>query len=505
MNKKLVKAVSLVVALMLSVSLFAACAKKAENAAPTPTGTETVKNDAAGIPEEFVTLKVLYPGDESKRMTSFLEDEFKQKIKEELNLGMEINYSPWDQYWNKKDMMIAAGEQIEWYWDGGPNFNRIAAKKQCIPLDELLDKYGTNLKKVIPQENFQAFTAGGKIMAIPSQYGPTSEKFKSVFVRQDLLEKAGMSEIKSIADLEQFAQKAKEQNPAINVFADPLFLALGRELSDVPFTFAGTQYTIGIDETTGKAFSYYESDTFKKTCELTRKWAEKGYIPEEVSVKYNEYVNRMKSGNYLACLGAISRPMEDINDLRKNVPEARGKEYLLAPEKPNYKFLASTEVICISPTAKYPDRSVMFFDWMYKNQDNYLFCLYGVKDKDYTIENGRIKQINTDALFYEWMFRNLNYMLFTDSVDDSFIASFKEWDNNAKLSRTFGFQFDSTPVKAEESKLGSVYDEKVIPLATGYVDFDKYYPQMVEALKAAGIEKYIAEYQKQLDEYIAGK
>ncbi len=41
------------------------------------------------------------------------------------------------------------------------------------------------------------------------------------------------------------------------------------------------------------------------------------------------------------------------------------------------------------------------------------------------------------------------------------------------------------------------------PLITGYVDFDKNYPKAVEALKAAGIESYVAEFQKQLDAYMA--
>ena len=66
--------------------------------------------------------------------------------------------------------------------------------------------------------------------------------------------------------------------------------------------------------------------------------------------------------------------------------------------------------------------------------------------QDYKLENNRIKLINTDQLFYEWMFRNINYMEFPDTVDDEFIANYKDWDKNAKYSNTFGFFFDSSKI-----------------------------------------------------------
>jgi putative aldouronate transport system substrate-binding protein len=92
------------------------------------------------------------------------------------------------------------------------------------------------------------------------------------------------------------------------------------------------------------------------------------------------------------------------------------QEFLLSPDKPKYKTMASTEGIFISSTAKYPERAMQMINWMLQRKENYLFCIYGVEGKDYTMTNGRIQLINKDNFWYEWMFRNLNYMEFPDNV-----------------------------------------------------------------------------------------
>lgn len=441
------------------------------------------------------------PGDESARMKDFLNNELKKKLKEELNLGLDISYVGWDQYWNKKDMMLAAGQQIDWYWDGMPNISSVIAKKQAKPIDDLLNKYGQDIKKAIPAINFKTTVYNGKIMAIPSQYASTAEKFRSVLVRQDILEAVGMKTIKSVDDLTKFFKLAKEKYPDMKAVAEDLNVAMIRQYSDGLTTTSGNDSPVAYDEKSKKAVSFFESETWKQAAKQMGVWSTAGYVPEDVTIKPKD--NRIDQGQYLVSDGAISRPMENIATLHKNAPNGRYAEYLLAPEKSSYKTMASTEIICIGATSKYPDRAMQLLNWIYKSTDNYNMFLYGVKGKDYKIENGRIIQLTNDSFFPEWMFRNIKMMTFPTTVDDKFINTFKNWDNKAKISGIYGFQFDATPVKSEVAKINTVYNEKILPIETGYVDFDQYYPDALKALKAAGIDKYVAEYQKQLNAYQA--
>ena len=53
---------------------------------------------------------------------------------------MKVNvvFVPWDQYWDKKDIMLANQEAIDLYWDGLPDLSTMVNKKQCQPIDEPL-------------------------------------------------------------------------------------------------------------------------------------------------------------------------------------------------------------------------------------------------------------------------------------------------------------------------------------------------------------------------------
>lgn len=511
MRRRISKIAAVALAFMLVLSIMTACGSKSTEKEPagetsstggTAAATET-KAAEGKVPEEFVTLKIIYPDAPSKRMDEFLGNEFKQKMKEDLNLEVEISWIPWDQYWNKKDIMITAGEQIDWYWDGGPGFAAVVGKNECAPLDELLETYGQDIKRIIPAENFDAFKVNGKLMAIPSQAAPTAEKFTSVLLRQDLMDEVGITEVKSVADLENLYEAVKAKHPDIKFAAD--VPPIDREYYDFPFTFTGEASCLIVNEDTKKVEVAWFTEGWKKKVKKAAEWAQKGYIGEELTIKPQEGIGRMETGKYLCGTGAISRPLENINELRNNVPNAKLIEVLIAPEKPRMKWLSSTEIFVISPTAKYPDRAMMMMNWFYKSQENYMFAIYGIEGKDYKINNGRIEQINTDSLWYEWMFRNTSYIQFPNTVSDAFIDSYKKWDDNARLSCLFGFAFNQEPVAAEAAKISQLLQEQVIPISTGYISFDKSYPKLVEDLKAAGIEKYVAEYQKQLDAYLASK
>jgi hypothetical protein len=83
-----------------------------------------------------------------------------------------------------------------------------------------------------------------------------------------------------------------------------------------------------VDEDTHKAEFGALTEGWRLAAKQAYEWNQKGWIPEEVTIKPKEQVNREKSGIYAASEGAISRPLEDIADLRKNVPAALTQAFL---------------------------------------------------------------------------------------------------------------------------------------------------------------------------------
>ena len=68
-----------------------------------------------------------------------------------------------------------------------------------------------------------------------------------------------------------------------------------------------------------------------------------------------------------------------------------------------------------------------------------------------------------------------------------------------------GFSFDIEPVQTELSSCQAVVDEYLGPIARGSVDVDTELPKFLEKLEAAGVDKVIAEAQRQINEWKAAK
>ena len=102
-------------------------------------------NTKSGSSKGMEEITILYPGDETDRFTEFLNNEFAERMKNDLNMKVNVVFVPWDQYWDKKDIMLANQEAIDLYWDGLPDLSTMVNKKQCQPIDELLEKYGQDM------------------------------------------------------------------------------------------------------------------------------------------------------------------------------------------------------------------------------------------------------------------------------------------------------------------------------------------------------------------------
>ena len=451
------------------------------------------------------TLTILYPGDENDRMTEFLENEFAAKMAKDLKLKVEMIYVPWDQYWEQKDIMLAANEPIDLYWDGLPDLSTMVNKKQCLVLNDLIDEFGQDMLKVLPMEQIQGATIGDKIYGIPSAYAPSSAMYQLVCVRQDILEAVGMDDLNTAADLKVFAEKAHEMFPDMKGPSDVIFKPLTRDFTEEQYTWVASEDLVVFGEESNDVYSYFQTDAFKEVAKFNREMNQEGLYSDDLTIKYNERDSRMQTGLYLWVEGSLGKETEIIDAVKANAPDAVLETYLLSEDKPRYVTAAGGEVLCIPNTAPNAEGAIKFINWLYSSQDNYLFALYGVAGTDYEIVDGRINKISSEEFFYEWMFRNQNYQLFAPNLEQEYIDSYKSWDDEAIISASLGFRFNNENVKEIETALKEVAGKDLAAIRSGFVDFDTEYPLAVEKLKAAGIDEYVAEVQRQLDEFLESK
>jgi putative aldouronate transport system substrate-binding protein len=184
-------------------------------------------------------------------------------------------------------------------------------------------------------------------------------------------------------------------------------------------------------------------------------------------------------------------------------------------QKPTLGYVLPT-MTGVCATSKNPERSLMFFDLMFSDEVVFNLVANGIEGKHWVWVDKAKKVIG----FPEGLdSKNSGYFVNTDwMIGNVFISYYKDlnqvgaWDEtrkgnqNAVLPMAGPFIFDPKPVQAELSALQTVNKTFADVVQNGLVDPEdpaKGLPAWIKAQKDAGLDKVIAEEQKQLDAFIA--
>lgn len=457
--------------------------------------------------DELEEITILYPGEETDEFEAFIDGPFAEKVAAELGLKVNFRFLSWSDYWDQKQLMLAANEKIDLYWDGLPDLATMVNKKEAQPLDELIKLWPEEMKNIMPESQLAGGKINGVLYGIPSAYAPSSSMFQQVCVRQDLLEAVGMTTIETADDLRQYAELVQAQFPEFKGPADICYKATLRYFGEEQYTSLFNDYMVLFGEETKQAYVFSDVPAFEQVARWNRDMYLDGLFTDELSIKYNERDSRMQTGLYTWVEGSLGKDQEIIGAVRTADSTAKLATYTLAPEKAHYINATGGEVLCIPYSATNPEGAMKFLAWMWGSQENYLFCLYGVRGQDWDLdENGRLVTISEtasgDGYFYEWMFRNANYQVFSNEVTDEYIEIYQHWDDNAIGSAMLGFAFNNEGFEAIETACQEAW-KNVTPILYGYVDYDENIEAAKAEMERAGINELIAEYNRQLQEFMA--
>lgn len=459
------------------------------------------------LADELEEITILYPGEETDEFEAFVEGPFAEKVAAELGMKVKFRFLSWSDYWDQKQLMFAAKEKIDLYWDGLTNLPGIVNRMEAQPLDELIKLWPEEMKSILPDSQLAGGIVNGKLYGIPSAYAPSSSMYQQVCLRQDLMDGVGMTKIETPDDLREYAELVQMNYPEFKGPADICFKATLRYFGEEQYFSVFNDYMVVFGEESKQAYSFADVPGFEAVARFNRDMYLDGLFADELAIKYNERDSRMQTGLYTWVEGSLGKDQEIIGAVRAADPTARLACYTLAPEKPHYINATGGEVLCIPYSAPNPEGAIKFLSWLWGNQDNYMFCLYGVEGKDWKLnENGRLVTISETAsgegYFYEWMFRNANYKVFTDEVTDEYIEKYQHWDDGAIPSAMLGFAFNNEGFEAIETACQEAW-KNMTPILYGYVDFDENYPAAKAEMDRAGMNELVAEYNRQLQEFMA--
>jgi Bacterial extracellular solute-binding protein./Domain of unknown function (DUF3502). len=454
-------------------------------------------------------VSIIMYGDQSPRMKGFAENELKVRALKEINVDLSIVYLPWSEYGGgKTDLMYASGEEFASMTDQS-YLAKCVSKKLVLDLSDIAKGKIPNVQKNVGQFALETYQLGHRQYAIPVGYKPNASEFYPVLVRQDILEETGMKSLSTLADFETFVKKALKAHPDYRATGDRLDRALSYAWQKRNLEFldngANSIPLIVTDnsEKGSKVYSYWELPEIKSYLSITKRLYDEGIYDLSLVSNPEQALAAWNSGKALFMNGNAAKPLEELTKARKLDPSARFANYFLdRGGRPLIKSRTDSTAYSISASVRDPEAYLRFFDWWQSSQDIVDFLTYGVKGVDYKLKGESVDLVSTDELIPSWVLWNTNFLRFPDYAPADFVKSYRSWDEGASVSKAAGFIFDSSSVKNERAKIEGVLHQYMLPLSFGVYSYDKY-PEALKALKAAGIDKYLAEYQRQFAAFMA--
>lgn len=439
------------------------------------------------------------------------------------NLDVSLIRIPWDAYEQKLSAMLAAGEEFEMLhiMQDVKNISFLASRNGIVPIDEYIDKY-TNITDKFNESEWLGGMYNGRLYAVPARWRDFSRNGYLV-ARGDVLDKVTGG--KDPETFEEFLSVSIEMQKIIEeeVGRKPYiwYHQLGNTAQWLHPTFDTFPFyvenSVGLlmARQDGTIECYVESDEFKQECEAMYELYKEGLIyPDILNAVHTQKYDEFKIG---AALPSPTFGWGDQAGLQENIPSAYVKMFKLAPEQPSLIYTLCQNLQGISATAEDPEAGLQFLNWLYASRENHdLFC-YGVEGKTFTASApDRFKTIK-DAeeqdvyAFDTWMIGYSPWIRFAETYPQEGIdfdtTSLPEGTGagQAMLSDYAGFQFDPSNVEFEYAALQTEMIASVYPLKFGLVSYEEGYDAALSALKAAGLDTFMAEVQSQYATFIANK
>ncbi|MBD2843588.1 extracellular solute-binding protein [Paenibacillus sp. IB182496] len=389
-------------AVTIVASLLAGCAGK-EEAAP----ANDVQSDSSATDDttEPVTLKAymtdvnqpIPPGDTMDIPTLAY-------LAEKTNTKLDVTFLAHGKYNEQLRLKMAAGEYPDFYWTGGFANEETLANGMLLPLNDLIDEYGPNLKKTIPQTAWDAVTLKGQIMAIPRFPGGGTDTDRLIYMRKDYLDKVGADIPTTSDEFLDVLRKLRDGDPDGNGKDDTIPFS-GRQSFGWMENLFGMW---GIDPSASTIYndevipSYLHPNMKQALAFLRTMYEEKLLDPEFLSNTGSIWTQKLNSGQ----VASYNHTVEQVGDFQKAIQDAnpdvpvdivaiptpRGSGY----EGPlgNRKNPIGVSMV-VMKTSEHPEAVIKLLDWI-ASEEGQIFVDLGMEGDTYT-KNGEAYVYDADA------------------------------------------------------------------------------------------------------------
>ncbi|MBQ4109449.1 MAG: extracellular solute-binding protein [Clostridia bacterium] len=386
--KKIKSGIALSVALLLAAGLFSGCGKD-----------KAAKSDVAinetGFPIVNEKLEMSMMGVTNAILCEWSENLFFKEMEAKTNIAFTFTVMDDSTYAEKKNLAFASGDLPDVFFKSQLNNNEVARYGEqgyLLPLEELIDKYAPNLKKLM-EENADIkeaiTTPDGHIYALPSI--DPSRAHSTIVLNKKWLEKLGMSMPTSTDEFYDVLYAFKNNDPNGNGQDDeiPITLSSTENIKRAFFPMFGMvsgENNMSIID--GKAEFIPFNKNFKEALTYLNKLCADGLLDSETFTQTSQELNA-KGKSETELLGGMFTPGAFLH-----VGEERHFDYdsftpFVNSDGTQVAFGSSgiaTGAFAISKNCPSPEAAIRWVDYLYGEEGGRLAQM-GVEGKTYKMND----------------------------------------------------------------------------------------------------------------------
>lgn len=436
-----------------------------------------------------------------------------------FNTELAVTFMSWSDYQTMYTLILGTGEQVDLIFTAPWCYMYTeAAKGSFYELtDDFIASYMPLTNKYQAAESWDETTISGKTIAVPSNQAQPMGKI--VAVRQDLMEKNGMSELKSWDDYKNYMITiAEKETPVSGIYAlaaagdnnelwdvyrqqTNTFLALDSNYLDMMYEYTGEI------PTKDKIKIAYEFDSFRAYAKDMKEMADAGCWSRGAltnTITDDDAFGNLQ-GASIAWNGSVFTYMEQA----EATDGVTCMAYDLTPDKLVSAEAYSNNDMAIAAGSKNPERAAMVLDLL--KCDTYLntLMILGIEGEHYSMnENGEYTELDKATEYpaftvsATWAIKNGNLSEAGTPEREKLITD--AWEERVEMNPTITFVFDDSEITAYTAAVNSVLNDYVPMLELGLVDdVDATLDEMIANCYDAGLQKVYDEFYKQYDAWYA--
>ncbi|MDR0910680.1 MAG: extracellular solute-binding protein [Spirochaetaceae bacterium] len=438
-----------------------------------------------------------------------------------VNIDYQPIYVPWDQWSNKINLMLSTGEEFELFhvMEDMTPVSAYVSRNNLTPLNKMLSDDYPALKAHFDSVYWQGFTVNGEIYSVPAVWYNFSQGDVDIRIRKDKYDQYKVPVPQTVdqiyTSLKQLQDAWKAEDGQTRYFylhqLTSQLNPLHRAYDTWPF-YVSTDGLFTIDQK-GNARLFYETAEFQQDCSFMNTLYTRGLLDPDILNRPADTIENIKAQGDLL-MGFFTGPRFSA-DLTSQGINGEIYTYMLdpPPEKPILTVLTTQNSNAIPNTTKHPEAALMFLNWLYSSKENQDLLLYGIKGRDWNpVGEDEYQTIKGDDdnplyMFDTWMIEDIRWHRW-DSENKASAEERKNYTENPYPNDTLnspkiGFSFDPTAVNTEYTNMLAEYTASILPIKLGVLPYEGNFTAASAKMKAAGADKVIAEYQKQLAKHLA--